>query len=665
MGRTPYWLIDHGFLIDVLALPTAVVFAWGVRRHLRRVAHGQVRLRWTIVDLRRAWAALPKKPMLLNGLLGVRLYREPLTGIFHGLVFWPILVLLCGSVLVLIQVLFGLPVLSGWFYKWFMAFGLDAAGAGLLAGIGFLLVRRLSGRERLVEPKARPGFAAAEVFILLVVLTGFVLEGSRIGLSGAREPAFIGNLAARLLSPAGGGSSVYITLWWLHGLLALALLAWLPFSPLSHLFLVPVNAGLPEEPIGADVKAMDPASLEPDAEGNLPHLGTSTMADCSLKRRLDFSTCLWCGRCQEVCPATLTGKNLSPKGVMITLAEWLSQGKMADTGLIDAIGMSTLFECRTCGACVETCPAMVNPLKAIWGMRQNLMMERGEMPVHMLTAYRNLEALMHPFATSVSLSEWRRGLSVPKFAPGETEYLLWIGCAVTYEARAQQVGRAMVDILDHACVSYGIIEEARCTGDPAKQMGDDYLFATLAKANIELFAAYGVKKIITLCPHCFNSFKNYYPPLGASYEVIPHPVMIESLIRSGRISLMRGSLKKIAYHDPCYLGRHNRLFEPPRNVIRTVGELTELPRQRGASFCCGAGGGNYWNEEEGQRINYARAEEAFNSGAEALAAACPFCLLMLTDGMKMYTDRGMVFDIAEIVARSLQDDGGQGGESRE
>ena len=592
--------------------------------------------------------------IIWNGLLGARVYRWPVTGLFHGLVFWGMLLLLIGTTLVLLNVVSGLAVMSGPFYQWFMAFTLDAAGLAVLVGLGFLLVRRLMHYPRLSRPKSRPGFLLAEIFLVVVVLTGFVLEGQRLNLSGGQENAFVGNLIAMAMQGMRSGEGFYIIVWWLHGLLALAFIAWIPFSPLAHLLFIPVNAALAEPIMGADEKALDVATLEPDADGNLPTLGTPTLADYSAKRLLDFSTCLWCGRCQEVCPATLTEKTLTPKGVVVTLAEALNQDQTNDRSIVDRVGMPTLFECRTCGACVETCPAMINPLKAIWGMRQNLMMERGEMPVRMLPAYRNMEALMHPFSSQASPSDWRKGLDVPIFKAGETEYLLWIGCAVTYEDRAQQVGRAMVTLLNHARLSYGIIEAARCTGDPAKQMGDDYLFATLAKANMELFAVHGVRKIITLCPHCYNSFRSYYPPLGGVYDVIPHTVMILDLIGQGKLKTRASRLKKISYHDPCYLGRHNRIFEAPRQILKTIGKLSELPRNRANSFCCGAGGGNYWNEEEGKRINYARAQEAFESGADLLATACPFCLLMLTDGLKMHTSNQMVFDIAELVQQACQ-----------
>jgi Fe-S oxidoreductase/nitrate reductase gamma subunit len=658
MERTPYWLIQNGVFIDLLAFPAMVVFGYGVYLHWRRIKKGETRLRISLDDLRMFFTRAKLRAVLWNGLLGARVYRRPITGFFHGLVFWGMLLLLLGTTMVLLNVVFGLGVMSGPFYQWFMVFALDAAGLAVLVGIGFLLARRLTQYPRLWQPKPRAGFILAELLIAAVVLTGFILEGQRLRLSGAQENAFIGNLMALAMGGAGGSENVYIAMWWFHGLLALGLIAYIPFSPLVHMLFIPVNAAVGESILGADDKALDVAALEPDADGNMPPLGTPTLAHYPAKRLLDFSTCLWCGRCQEVCPAAVTEKSLTPKGVILTLAEALAQGKMSDHNLVDAVGMQTLFECRTCGACVETCPAMINPLKTIWSMRQNLMMERGEMPSHMLQAYRNMEALMQPFSSQASPSEWRKGLEVPKFHPGQTEYLLWIGCAVTYEDRAQQVGRAMVRVLNAAGVSYGIIEDARCTGDPAKQMGDDYLFATLANANIQLFSEHGVQKIITLCPHCFNSFKNYYPPLGAAYEVIPHASLINELIRSGKLNPSRSIMKKIAYHDPCYLGRHNRVFEPPRQVVEALGTIAELPRHHGDSFCCGAGGGNYWNEEEGKRINYARAEEAFQSGADLLASSCPFCLLMLTDGMKMYTEKKMVFDVAELVAEDLEARGG-------
>lgn len=660
MERTPYWLIEGGVLIDVMFIPALAIFCYGVYKHWKKLQMGAVQFRLSWADIQPLINRQRMTNLVKNGLLGVRVYRKPITGLFHGFIFWGMLLLLIGTTLVIFNIVFGLEVLSGGFYKWFMAFTLDVAGLAVLVGLLFLMIRRLVQYPRLAQPKCRKGFVIMELLLLAVIVTGFLVEAMRIDLAQATETAFVGQYTADLLHPLFAGKSGYTGFWWLHGVLAMVFIAYIPFSPLVHMLFIPVNAVLADPNIGAGVEAIDLGSMdeeEMDEENpeDLPALGTPTLGDYQPKPLFDFSTCLWCGRCQEVCPASQTEKSLSPKGVMLTLAEMLEAGKMDDDGMIDSVGMETLFECRTCGACVEVCPAMTNPLKAMWNMRQNLMMERGEMPVHMLSAYRNMEALMHPFDSSASPSDWRQGLEVPAFKPGETEYLLWIGCAVTYEDRAQKIGRAVVNILNEVGISYGIIEEARCTGDPAKQMGDDYLFSMMAGANIELFNDHGVQKIITMCPHCFNSFTKYYPPLGVQYDVIPHASLINELIDAGKLRL-GSSNQKIAYHDPCYLGRHNQIFEEPRNVIKSVGTLAELPNNHGNSFCCGAGGGNYWNEEEGERINYTRAKEAFDCGTDVLVSSCPYCLLMLTDGMKMYTEEQTVFDIAELVAENLISD---------
>lgn len=655
MQRTPYWQIDGAILIDLLAIPVAIIFCYGVYLQWRKIQKGAVKFRLNWNHLKSVFKDERIIPLFEYGILGLRVYRKPFTGLFHGMVFWGMLFLFLGTTMVFLNVVFGATVMSGGFYKWFMASVLDAAGLAVMIGIVFLLVRRLSRYPRLVEPKARSGIVFMELLLLSVILSGFFLEALRIRLTGAYEPAFVGYWLSGLLGLPKIRLTLYIVLWWTHGLLSLLFLAYLPYSPLMHLLLIPLNAATPEDEIGADVKALDLSSLESAPNGEVPHLGTPTLAQYYPKRLLDFSTCLWCGRCQEVCPATQTDKSLTPKGVLMVLAEWLQQDRITDAGLIDEIGMEKIFECRTCAACVDACPAMINPLKAIWSMRQSLMMQRGEMPASMVQTYRNMEALRHPFSSLASSTDWSKGLDVPIFEPGMTEYLLWIGCVVTYEDRAQHIGRAMVNILNKTGVSYGIIPQARCTGDPAKQMGDDYLFTQLANANIELFRRHGVGKIITMCPHCFNSFTKYYPPLGGSFKVVSHVHLINNLIKVGRLKL-RDRYEKIAYHDPCYLGRHNKIFGAPREIIDRIGEVVELPRNCTNSFCCGAGGGNYWNDETGKRINYVRAQEAFEIGAQKIASACPFCVLMLTDGFKMYSDKEVVFDMAELIEQNIESD---------
>jgi len=287
-------------------------------------------------------------------------------------------------------------------------------------------------------------------------------------------------------------------------------------------------------------------------------------------------------------------------------------------------------------------------------MRQYLLMERSEIPEIMGRAYRSLENRGHPFfGTTCGPNDWRKGIDVPVFEKGKTEYLLWIGCAVAYEERAQNVARAMVKLLKKANISFGILPETRCTGDPAKQMGSEFLFIEIAEQNIEYLTSLGVKKIITMCPHCYDSFVHYYPELGGDYQVISHVTMLKQLIDSGRLYAKNLGIN-ITFHDSCYLGRHNRIFDEPRYVLSFLGDIIEMKRNRELSFCCGGGGGNYWAEEEGIRINKERAREAFETGADIIATACPFCLLMLTDGIKGFTQEKKVFDIAELLENYME-----------
>ncbi len=655
MPRIPYWNIEAGWFIDLLALPAVAVLLYGLYRHWLAIRQGRVVVRfvepWSTVNLRRARL----RNLLVGGLLAGRVYRKPFTGLAHGLLFWGMATLALGTALVLANVLLDAPIFVGDFNRWFMAFGLDLAGLAALLGVCLLLARRLVGLPRLNQPKARPGFVTVELILVAVLATGFFVEGLRLSLRGPEDGAFVGNLVAAWLGPGQNAASLHTSLWWLHGLMALGLMAYLPFSPLVHLVLVPVNAALANPRPGLKMGVVDfQAFEEASGQEQPPTLGTPTLKDFNRKRLLDFDTCLWCGRCQEVCPANATGKALSPKGVMVTLAEHLAAGRLEDGSLIERVGEEAIFQCLTCAACLEACPSFTNPAKAVLSMRQHLVMEKSQLPATMAQAHKSLEARQHPFfGTASSAKDWRKGLEVPFFTPGQSEYLLWVGCAATFEERAQKVARAVVQLLNQAGVSYGILEEHRCTGDPAKQMGDEFLFRMVAEDNIARLAELGVKKIITLCPHCFNALRNYYSHLGGHYQLMPHPVLLASLLKQGRLKVRR-SQQLLAYHDPCYLGRRNLVLDEPRRVVSAIGRLTEMPRHGRKSFCCGAGGGNYWSEETGARINQTRAREALDTGASRLVTSCPFCLLMLTDGAKKFKEEPVVFDLAELLLAELE-----------
>ncbi|MBT1075801.1 heterodisulfide reductase-related iron-sulfur binding cluster [Geobacter grbiciae] len=653
MERIPYWNISYGLLIDLLSIPAMAVFGYGIYRHWKRIRQGKASVRQGITLDALKLGPVYVWSFLTRGIVGTRIYKKPFTGIAHGLLFWGMVLLSIGTVLVFADVLFKIPVFKGEFNHWFMGVALDGAGVAALAGVLFLLIRRLSPPERLTCFKANSGFILIEIGIIAIIITGFFIEGARIAQNGIDPGSFVGNWLGFMLPTGQGGLELHRYLWWLHGLLVLSLIAYIPFSPLAHLVLAPANAGLDTPIPGPKMGVIDFEAFEGEGE-ETPTLGVSKLADFSRKNLLDISTCLKCGRCHEVCPAAQTGKHLSPKGVMVTLSEYLQQGKMDDDSILDTISTDAIYSCTTCAACMEACPVSVNQPNAILSMRQHLLMERSEMPDIMGQAHRSLEARQHPFiGTGFGPNDWRKGLEVPFFEKGATEYLLWIGCSVAYEERTQHIGRAMVAILKKAGVSFGVLEENRCTGDPAKQMGNEFLFSEIAGRNIEEFNELGVTKVITMCPHCFNSFTRHYPLLGAKFEVIPHAVLIRSLIEAGKITLANSG-RSICYHDPCYLGRHNNVLSEPRSVVSSIGHLVEMPRHGCESFCCGAGGGNYWTEEEGTRINQTRAKEALDTGAKTIATACPFCMLMLTDGLKKFTEEQMVQDIAELVCSQME-----------
>ena len=390
-------------------------------------------------------------------------------------------------------------------------------------------------------------------------------------------------------------------------------------------------------------------------EGVDLRLGAAKLADLSQKSLLDLSACLWCGRCHEVCPAAQTGKPLSPKKVMLTCAEYLEQDREQDPALIDELGMEAIFNCTSCAACVEECPVSNNPAEVILEFRRHFVMDRSEMPETMATANKNLEKRGHPFVgTAANPDDWRQGLDVPLYEPGQTVYLLWIGCSVVYEEQAQRAARAMVRLLEAAGVSYGILEGPRCTGDPAKMMGNEMQFVDMAQANIEEFRELEVHKVITVCAHCFNSFDRYYPQLGGNWKTIPHAVLIDRLVREGKLK-PRASQQKITFHDPCYLARHNDIVEPGRSVVTSLGQLVEMPRNGKDSFCCGAGGGNYWGGQGGNaRIADVRIAEALATGAERVATACSFCLLTLGPSAGKHSEERKVFDIAELMLEAIE-----------
>ena len=637
----------------------------GLRKYWQRIARGKA---WFTraddaqhIDLSTVKQRFNAGAFIKRGLMTGRLRDRPVSGGFHGVMFIGALLSIFGHAVFMLSFL-GVPVYEGWFGYLFMKLAREIGGIMMFVGITFFLIRRLRPPERLTTGNTRRGFEHGEITLLVIIIAGYITEGFRLGFEfDPNTPEFLGNALGGVFSSAVGeqGSLLgFQLMWWFHGLLGCLFIAMIAYSPFSHMILGPVNSAFANKRPGINLPPInfDFDEDEDDDEGEDATFGASKLIDLTQNNLLDASACLWCGRCHEVCPAAQTGKDLSPKKVMATCAEYLEQGKFDDDDLIDVLGQEAMFNCTTCAACVEICPVSNNPAEIIVEFRRHFVMERSEMPDTMAAANKNLEQKEHPFVgTAATQEDWRRGLDVPFFSSGKTEYLLWIGCSVTYEERTQEIARAMVKIFEAAGISYGILEEARCTGDPAKMMGNEMQFVEMAEANINEFKERNIHKVITVCAHCYNSFDRYYPELGAAWETIPHSVFIDQLISDGRLSIAKSDDEKITFHDPCYLARHNGIVDAPRNVISAIGELIEMPRAKKNSFCCGAGGGNYWGGQGGTaRISDVRVQEAFDTGADKIATSCSFCNLMLTSSATKHSQERKVFDVAELVAEKIR-----------
>ncbi|PLW69181.1 heterodisulfide reductase-related iron-sulfur binding cluster [Pseudohalioglobus lutimaris] len=646
------------FILAALLLGALYSLYLGLRKYLRRVEQGRP---WfgEKLTLDGARARFNAATFIKRGLMTSRLKQRPVAGSFHGIMFIGALLLIFGHAVFMLDFV-GIDVYQGWFGYLFLQLGREVGGILLFTGVAFFLIRRLNPPDRLTAGgKTRSGFERGEAFLLVIVIAGFITEGFRLAFEvSPGNGEFLGSAIGAVLSRTFGeeGSMLGMQImWWVHGLMGCAFIAMIAHSPFSHMLLGPTNSAFAHKLPGINLPPINFDFDEDDDGEEEMSFGAAKLADLTQKNLLDASACLWCGRCHEVCPAAQTGKDLSPKRVMAVCAEFMEEDKFDDDSLIDVLGQEAMFACTTCAACVEVCPVSNNPAEVIVEFRRHFVMDRSEMPETMAAANRNLESRGHPFVGTASNPEdWRKGLDVPFFQPGITEYLLWIGCSVAYEERAQEIARAMVKILEAAGVSYGIFEEAGCTGDPAKMMGNEMQFVEIAETNIEEFKDKQIQKVITMCAHCYNSFDRYYPELGADWQTIPHSVFIEDLQAQGKLVMAAKSDEKITFHDPCYLARHNNIVDAPRNVIASVGELIEMPRSKKESFCCGAGGGNYWGGQGGTaRVSDVRMQEAFDTGADKIATSCSFCNLMLTSSSSKHTEERKVFDVAELVAEKI------------
>jgi len=598
-----------------------------------------------------------------------KLLKRPyyVRGIGHALIFWGFLVITYGSADLLLAGLFGrhLPFTDSGLYAW----TLDIFAVAVLAAVIVAVVRRAFVRPPRMHI-APEGYVILGL-IAFLMLTLLVFESAGIA-AGQLETGVTPPPLAGLLKDLYGGDSsaaLFAGAWWAHVVTILAFAVYLPRTKHLHIVTTLPNVYFrTSRPRGALQLIEDIESKET--------FGAANIRDFSWKQLLDGYTCTECGRCSDNCPALATGKTLDPQKIVLDIRDQLL--REGPKLLADAKAETTapahwvetkpdeLWACTTCAACVEACPVTIEHIDKIVDMRRSLTLMEGAAPPEAQRAMTNIERAGNPWGEPrETRGDWAQGLEIPTFAEKpDAEYLYFVGCAASYDRRNQRVARALASILKSAGVSFAILGAAEtCNGDPARRMGNEYLFQLQAQQNIETLNAAAVKKVITSCPHCLNTIANEYPQLGGNYEVTHALPLVKKLLEEKKIAMSDGAAAEVvAYHDPCYLGRHNGIYDAPRDVLDAVPGVTRAeiaPHNRERGFCCGAGGGRMWMEEKmGQRVNHRRIDQllATKSGATKVASGCPYCLIMLEEGVgaKGVQESIKPVDVLELVAARLE-----------
>ena len=592
-----------------------------------------------------------------------KLLQRLLPGLMHAAIFWGFIVLLPTIVIAMIGTVqppeapLAWPGDQGWY-----ALLVDVFAFLVLSGvIAAFVIRKIQRPRRFAGSHLRE----ADLILLLIaaiVLTLFLWHASRIALGAGEYPAQwspVSNLIARVV-PKSLAWSLAVGAVWAHVLLILTFLVYLPYSKHLHIVLAAVNVFF------GRTKAR--GRLEPvDFETDDVRFGSATVADMTWKQMVDTMSCTECGRCQDVCPAFNTGKELSPKLLIMALRDQvLADGPKVLAGsaqkpaplVPNAVTDNVVWDCVTCGACVRECPVGIEHIDHIVDLRRNLVMVESRFPDEAGTMLRDVDRASNPWGKPQSdRARWAEGLGVRILEPGDAapDVLFWVGCAPSFDERAKKGAMATAKLLKEAGVDFAILgPRESCTGDPARRMGDEYTFQKLAKQNVGTLNASKVTKIVTTCPHCFNTIGSEYKDFGGSYEVVHHTEFLAELVRDGRLKPL-ASETKITYHDSCYLARHNDVREAPRELAGAVGKPVEMPRNRERTFCCGAGGARMWMEERrGRPINEERIREAEGTGAETLAVACPFCTVMLDDGVRTTGAKLQVIDLATLLSEAVE-----------
>ena len=694
-GRQDFWNIGYpilGVLVYLVAPIGLALIGYALYRRSRiwRLGKPYTEL-GTHGDRLRAWLRAGGVGLGGHGKWHVR--SELYSSVMHFAIFWGFAVLLIATTVAAIEFNFeeylGIRLPTS-YYRVQFGFAWDVFG-GVLAAVGLAMAiwRRYAIRPARLNTIADD--AGVLSYLGLLLITGFLLEGLRIGATELNPQSALYAPSVAVWSPVGwviakafgaagmspdGMRIAHSTLWWLHALIFVAGIAYaaIGFGKLAHIIVSPINIYL--KPLRHRGALPDPGDLM-----TAERFGASDVQDWTSQQLMSYDACTNCGRCESECPAWATGKPLSPRKVIQDLRAYTearsremlganSLGQPMPASAVsmthDAIGDAVLWSCTTCAACVEACPVEIRHIDSIVEMRRYLVLEEATAPETALSALQSLEQRGHPWSgTALTRESWLEGMDdVPTIAQNPNpDVLLWVGCSGALVDRGIDVTRAMASLLKKADVNFAVLgAQETCTGDPARRMGNEYLFQLLAAQNIDTINRNGITKVVATCPHCFNTMRNEYeqvaevtPDTEWNVDVVHYTEFVEQLVARGRLKLADtdAGTGSVTYHDSCYLGRHNDIYDSPRNLVEALpgAELTEMSQCRSRGFCCGAGGGRMWMEEQGERVNRRRTDHFLETGTDTVAVSCPFCLQMFEEGInaKGMDDGKRARDVLELL----------------
>jgi Fe-S oxidoreductase/nitrate reductase gamma subunit len=693
------WNITGAWIMYALFGLTLVIFGYGLFRRIQQWRGGKPDGE-RFGDWGKRLVHLVKELVLQRRVRG-----SWFPGIFHSLIFYSFLVLVVVTAVVAMDYDFGTSFFRGWLYVT-LTVAAEVAGLLVLVGIGMALWRRSR------RPKTLPHHVVDTWVLVLIggiTLTGFLVEGLRIATAG--DPwanlSFVGLGFSKIFTGISqdAGKATHLGLWWFHLALAFGFIAAIPYTKFFHILALPTNIFFSKLGPRGSIKRSDLSALESEEEFDEDafKVGIEGASDFTWKQRLDFDACIQCGRCEEICPAVQAGHPFSPREFIQTgkalvaraaaatkpggasgeaaeaaeaakAAKASSQGEdgepaaAADPVVVGEGGLDEQFiwYCRMCMACMEVCPACIDHADTIVEVRRNQVMMHEQMPMDASRALKMLESRGNPFGPQSEREDWPKRLGVRMINPGEScDVLYFVGCCTTYDPTKQRIAMDLVRLLDRCGIDFGILGgDERCCGDPARVLGDERLFQEVARGQIEELKSRNFKYLLTGCPHCYNVLKNEYPTLGGNFNVVHHSEFLHEMLWSGDLLPSVGLTRRVTYHDPCFLGRYQRIFDSPRETLRALpgADFVEMANSREQSFCCGGGGGHFWMDlkssecKDAKRINNLRVQQAVEAGADTLVTSCAYCQQMLTDSTKaMDVDEKLeVIDIGSLVLSTLR-----------